>query len=80
MIIKERSKEDIDRLFQAKYGLFRCKKFALVKVTSYKVMLSNLGWSIIGLPVVIIQWFIEVAMHILDLIPRIYIENNEETD
>lgn len=74
MIIKKRSKDRIDRLFNNGYGIIRFKKFALVKVYSYKHMIKEFLWALVGIPVNLILDIYKTLLYLLNFIPRIYIE------
>lgn len=74
------NKERLDRLFNNGYGIIRFKKFALVKAYSYKYMIKEFLWALVGIPINLILDIGKTLLWLLNFIPRIYIENNEETD
>lgn len=74
------SKERLDRLFNNGYGIIRFKRFALVKTYSYKYMIKEFLWALIGIPINLILDIGKTLLWLLNFIPRIYMENNEETD
>lgn len=78
--MKKISKQRLDRLFNNGYGIIRFKKFALVKAYSYKYMIKEFLWALVGIPINLILDIGRTLLYLLNFIPRIYIENNEETD
>lgn len=78
--MKKVSKERIDRLFNNGFGIIRFKKIAFVKAYSYKYMIKEFLWALIGIPINLILDISKMALWLLNFIPRIYIESDEETD
>lgn len=78
--MKKGSKKGIDRLFNNGFGIIRFKKFALVKAYSYKYMIKEFLWALVGIPINLILDVGKTALWLLNFIPRIYIESDEETD
>lgn len=76
MIIKSITKERLDRLFNNGYGIIRFNKFALVKKYSYKYMIKELLWALIGIPLNLILNIGETALYLLNFIPSIYIQKD----
>ena len=72
--MKERSKEGIDRLFDNGFGIIRFKNFALIKAYSYKYMIKEFLWALVGIPVNLIIDIGKTLLYLLNFVPRIYIE------
>jgi len=80
MLIKFRTKEDIDRVFNMKFGVIRFKKFAIIKRYSYKEMFKELLWYIADIPVRAVVYIFNILLYLLNFIPRIYIEKDSGSD
>lgn len=78
MLIKKENKERIDRLFNNGYGIIRFKRFALTKSYSYKYLIKELLWALVGIPLNLILDICKTLLWLLNFIPRIYIEKDEE--
>jgi hypothetical protein len=79
-MIKRRSKERIDRLFNNGYGIIRIKKVALIKVYSYKYMIKEFLWALVGIPLNLILDIGKTLLYLLNFIPRIYIESEDKSE
>lgn len=79
-VLKLGSKERIDRMFDNGFGIIRFKKIAFIKAYSYKYMIKEFLWALVGIPINLILDIGKTALWLLNFIPRIYIESNEETD
>ena len=77
MIIKSITKERLDRLFNNGYGMIRINKFALVKKYSYKYMIKELLWALIGIPLNLILNIGKIVLYLLNFIPSIYIQRDK---
>lgn len=72
-MINKLSKERLDRLYSNGYGIIRFKKVALIKAYSYKYMIKELLWALIGIPVNLLLDIGKTVLYLLNFIPRIYI-------
>jgi hypothetical protein len=80
MLVKKGNKKRIDRLFNNGYGIIRFKRFALTKSYSYKYLIKELLWGIAEIPVGVIINVFNVLRFLLNFIPRIYIEKDDENE
>lgn len=76
MLIKSINKERLDRLFNNGFGIVRFNKFALIKAYSYKYMIKEFLWALIGIPINLILDIGKTALYLLNFIPRIYIQKD----
>lgn len=77
--MKRLSTERLDGLYKH-YGIVRFGKVALIKKYSYKYMLKELLFGIVGVPINLVLNIISVIMWMINLIPRIYIESEVENE
>ena len=78
--MKKISKQRLYRLFNNGYGIIRFKKFALVKAYSYKYMIKEFLWALVGIPINLMLDISKTILWLLNFIPRIYIESENEDE
>ncbi|MDF2880026.1 MAG: hypothetical protein K0R54_583 [Clostridiaceae bacterium] len=74
MKIEKKNKEAVDILFENGYGIVKIGNIAFTKTyKSYKFMIKELFFTLIGLPLIIIKWVIELTEKLMNLIPNVKI-------